>query len=436
MKIKSLAFYTYRRYLAPFLLFRLLKEVLMCAYRCLYRSYCLLNNRLHVQKYSMIPLATCHSSLPVQKIGIEASNIIEIPAPGFSGYCAETATHQNPAIQIKTPALDIILLTDVKLVGGMDFILAGNLAIHHDLFDPSQHYAPAENTGVASINRADRTLKVYLTEQPIVIEKAVNLIGQCNGNYAHWLTETLPKLALLDAQGAYPDFPIVVDAGLHPNIYKSLDFINQNRRAVIKLGRWKPALVTNCVTISHPGYERYAPHSVSSREAPAYVNSFSPTALKTLRQAALGALDQPKSGGTKIYLARNKTSSNIRHVENMVAIDTVIETHKISVITPETMSFEEQVASSKDAAVIIAPIGASMANMIFAPTGCTIIALAPFHDHAAYFYYSNLSGALGHKIHYVLGPQTNTRQHPIHRNYSITPETLSAVLEQACSNGH
>ncbi|WP_421548526.1 glycosyltransferase family 61 protein [Pseudomonas sp. QD4] len=405
----------------------------MITYRGLYRAFCLLKNKFNLTTYKMISLSASSEILPCTKILVEEQQTLEIPAPRFSGFCAAQASQKNQAILTRMPRLEIYEFKNVVLIGGVDFILKKDLAIHHDLFIASAHHMPAEYRGVAAIDHSKNTVKFYLTTKSQALDNAVNLIGQCNGNYAHWLTETLPKLALLDAQDRYADFPLVVDDGLHENIYRSLEQINQKRRAIIKIGRWNRLTVANCVTVSHTGYERYAPHGLRSVEPPAFVNIFSRLALRALREVALQGLHEKTTNKHRIYLARNKTSGNIRHVENRTAIDAVIEANNINFIHPDSMTFMEQVFSCKDATVIIAPVGAALANMIFAPPGCTIIALAPYYDQASYFYYSNLSGALGHTIHYVLGQQASDKQHPIHRNYTIDPETLSAVIKRVMS---
>ena len=99
-------------------------------------------------------------------------------------------------------------------------------------------------------------------------------------------------------------------------------------------------------------------------------------------------------------------------------------------ITPESMGFTEQVVACVDAEIIIAPIGASLANMIFARSGCKIIVLSPYYDEASYYYYSNLAGVLGHELHYVLGYQINENRHPIHRDYRIKVDDLLLTLQK------
>ena len=413
------------------------KQLLFAAYRAAHRLRSYASNLPVSSNYQLCALSYCSSDLTVKRITLDHGEVINIPAPIFTGYCAEAAIKRNTAIKIEAPALEVFEFSGAMAVGGVDFVFINDMAIHHNLFEPTQHHCPAENVGVVSISRLKAKLRLYLTKKPKSLAMAVSMIGQCSGNYAHWLTETLPKLPLLDTCEEFYDLPLLVDDGLHPNIYSSLDLINRNRREVIKVKRWEPAVLGKLVTISNPGYERYAPHGFYSKEAPAYINTFSRTALLMLRDSACKALDGITRLGAKgIYLARSHKSGNIRQIENLITVEAAITANGIRMITPESMSFAEQVTACADAKIIVAPIGASLTNMIFAPRGCKVIVLAPYHEEASYFYYSNLAGVLGHELRYVLGSQMNASQHPIHRNYCIDVGVLSATLEQVKDCAH
>lgn len=426
----------YRTHLAQFFLLRLLKAFFLAAYRFTYRVRSLMARQPFSGDYQFISACSCGDDVCSRRIVFERGEVVDIPPPAFYGYGSDLATAKNPAIKIDAPALEVAEFRSAVVVGRVDFVFVVGKAVHHDLFVPSQHRVPAENVGVVSINRAMKRMRLRLVGEPVRLVKAVSLIGQCSSNYAHWLTETLPKLPILDACEEYADFPLLVDDGLHPNLYASIDLINKNNREIIKVGSWQSVRVDRLVAVSSPGYERYVPHGIRSREAPGYVNCFSRTALRMLRDATDKALGSNRSlRDRRIYLSRSEQSGNIRRIGNLDDIEAVISARGIRMITPESMNFQDQVASCIDAEIIVAPVGASLANMIFAPPGCIVVVLSPYYDEANYFYYSNLAGILGHRIYYVLGPQVNNGQHPMHRSYSIDADTLSKTLESVIGSG-
>ena len=422
----------YRKHLAQFLIFRLLRALMVIAFRCVYRLLSWVMNYPQSGKYRFLALNDCGKGIYQKKIVLDTGRGIEVPAPEFSGFCSENTQARNPAIKIDPLALNVFKFPKATVVGGVDFLFVKRVAIHHDLFVPILHKCPAENTGVVLINRTKENVTLYLTKKSKYVAKAVSLIGQCSRNYAHWLTETLPKLAVLDTCDEFSHWPLLVDDDLHPNMYASIDLINRNRREVIRVKRWEPVLLDQLVAVSQPGYERYAPHDIYSVSAPAYINVFSRFALKQLRKSAISGLE---GGGLLfskgIYLARSKESANLRQIENLNEVESVARSLGVKLIRPETMEFREQVAICRDAKIIVAPIGASLANMIFAPRGCKVIVLSSYCDEATYYYYTNLAGVLGHELRYVLGPQVGKKLHPIHRNYHIDTDTLKEVLEQA-----
>lgn len=428
MKLRRHALGIYRRHLSHFLLFRLCKALFLAGLQRKHRllSWVLRNpfsghyswlalsetNGYHTARFCLAPAETAH-----------------IAAPVFAGYGAEKAASRTPAREQPSPAVEVFEFSKAVIVGGLDFFFLSDKAIHHDLFAPGEHRCPAENFGIVAPSRNGSRVGLRLTKTALETKAGVSLLGQCSGNYAHWLTESLPKLATLDASHRFPALPLLIDAGLHPNILASIDLINFNRRTIMEIERWAPLRVDRLVTVSAPGYERYAPHTVSGREPAPYVNTFSRAALRTLREAAVRGLgDLPVEAPTEVYLSRSKASSNLRQIANADEIESDLKLAGIRTVRPDSMTFREQVEACRNARLIVGPVGASLANMIFAPSGCRIVCLAPYYDEASYFYYANLAGVLGHQIHFVLGVQTSTTHHPMHRSYLIPRERLLASL--------
>jgi capsular polysaccharide biosynthesis protein len=237
-------------------------------------------------------------------------------------------------------------------------------------------------------------------------------------------------LPVLDARDEFAGLPLLVDDGLHPNIMSSIEMINRNRRPVIRVRRWQPVHAGRLITVSAPGYEPYVPIGIKSIDPLPYVNLFSRVALQMLRASVAEAYGNGLSPGPRrIYLARSAQSNNLRQIENAGAIEDILQNQGIPLVMPESMTFAEQVAVCLEAELIVAPVGAALANMIFAPPGCRVVVLAPYYVGASYFYYANLAGVLGHKLTYLLGPQIGAMRHPRQRSYRIDVDDLRAALK-------
>ena len=408
----------YRRFLSRFYMFRLIK-------------YFLLTFAQKVRKYKSSQYALsgtykwCSLAKTVNitsKLCVFSAERIYLTAPFFTGFGARQATERTPAKEILFPEVDIWTLKDGVVVGGVDFIFLNNQAIHHDLYLPKEHHCPAENLGVIQQCKRDKTIvDLCLTITASTIDAGVSMVGQCSANYAHWLTETLPKLALLDSTANFDEIPLLIDEGLHSNIIESLKLINKKNRPVISINKWSPLIVGQLVTISVPGYERYTAHGLLNKEPAPFENKFSKASLKLLRDIVVASVpnDTHLNSPEKVYLARSWSSKNLRQIANINAVELFLDSQHVQRIQSDELTFVEQVKACMSADLIVCPIGAALTNMIFAPTGCKIICLSPYYDDANYFYYANLAATLGHEIHFVLGEQAASSNHPMHRDYSI-----------------
>ncbi len=420
----------YRSYLSSFYLLRIIRKISLDSYCLLYKIWCQIFRHPLSGKYYWRTLSDANIS-SVFRIKILEPENLQIEAPKFFGFASHKALVRTPSRQILTPRIEVIEFRDASVVGGVDFVFKFNDVLHSDLFIPSEHYCPAENIGVISRRRNEFAIDLNLTKPCIYLRDAVSMVGQCSWNYAHWLTEILPKLTIIDNINEFQSFPIIIDSDLHSNIIDSIKLINRYKRQVIQISKWSPIFVQNLIAVSSPGYERYVPHTISSSEPTEYINTFSRSALLELRRVVIenNSEDRVEKSGNKIYLARDSYSANMRQICNLEIVEQTIFSRGIQKLRPEIMSFQDQVKACMRAELIIGPIGATLANMIFAPVGCKIIALSPFYDEASYHYYTNLAGVLGHNINFVLGKQVSNFRHPMHRDYVIDTDHLIAALD-------
>lgn len=102
----------------------------------------------------------------------------------------------------------------------------------------NRSYATTSSDSIASSARKNCTdefpsnlppLKFSITcaidRKPEHISSAASFIDSCADNYAHRLTEVLPRIAAFCSSDKYRDVPLLVDAGLHENIITSLKIV-------------------------------------------------------------------------------------------------------------------------------------------------------------------------------------------------------------------
>ena len=425
----QLALRLYRQHLARFFFFRLLKLLFLSGYRLGYQFICLFRQHPASGAYDWCALSTVGLDVCSEKRILFDRTTVEVPISRFLGYMADTVSKATPVETIHGPEQAVYALSPAVVVGGIDTVFSGKKAIHHDLFQPVTHRCPAENVGVLSQEYGGSHLQLYLMKHTLSLDRAASLIGQCSSNYAHWLTETLPKLPILDSSTAYAEWPLLIDSGLHPNILTSIGILNKNRRQIIQVERWQPVCLKRLQVTTAPGYERYVSQGLDTSEPAPYRNVFSYDALQLLRSSVAEVLQTAGKPETRrVYLMRSRKSGNLRRLENAVEVENILRCYDIKAVIPEEMSFQEQAIICLDAELIIAPIGATLANMIFAPKGCRVIILAPYYVGANYFYYTHLAAVLGHELTYVLGPQVGPKLQAMHRNYRIEIDDLLTAL--------
>ncbi len=426
MLIKLLRFY--RRHLSRYLFFRFLRVATMGGYRLTYHLGCRLLPGGTVRRYALQPWSEYQGGGLLQRYSLFAARTVQLPGPVFLN---EPPLVDDPGpLSIPEPEIQILEFQGASVVGGTDFVLTDRVALAPDRFMEFGDTCPAAEPGIASVDHLRKSLTLFLSRQQIRLPAAISLVGQNTGNYAHWLTETLPKLALLGADPRFRDLPLLVDRGLHPNISDSLRIVGGADRPQVELARWQEAIVDRLVGVSQTGYEPYIPHGLFNTGIPRVINGFSAPGLAALRTAVLAGIGSGPEEGGKVYLGRSGGSNNLRGLANAAEIEALLRVRGFRVVDPVALPFAEQVRLCRTARLIVAPIGAGLANMIFAPPSCKVVALSPCYENANYYFYANLAGTLGLPFSYVLGRQTDDRGHPAHRSYYIPPEVLSRGLDR------
>lgn len=339
-----------------------------------------------------------------------------------------------------SPEVSLYSLNNVEAVGRTEFILAGDRAMYPDVIEP-RHDAfmmELENRGSVDLERG--TVKIFPRKAVLQHDRAISLLGQCNGNYAHWITEVLTRFVLIDQMPEYQGWPLLVDHPVHEKLVDALDFLNICRREIINVLPYQRVSVGQLIYISPPSMT--PPETRQFFEtgslAPPRANQFhfSGTALSMLRIRAvkmakdlrvLPMVDEPWCEAElpeveRIYLPRRAhTTGNGRLLENGDDVEHALGCLGYTSVNIADYSFEGQVLSVQSAAIVVAPIGAALANLVFRRPGSVVIILTPQYRDATFYYFSNLMAALGHRVIFVLGLQTPRGDgNPYNRNFRVS----------------
>lgn len=172
-------------------------------------------------------------------------------------------------------------------------------------------------------------------------------------NYAHWLTRYLMRLALIENDDAYSELPFLTIDSLKPFQRDSLELLGIDRRRLIELPRHS---VFRCAKIVVPTCLRTDKRALGM-------------GVHWLRSKFLHV--QKETGGRRLFVSRRDAPS--RYLTNEEQIVSALDPLGFQTVRLSEHSFAEQVAMFSNAEIVVAPHGAGLANMIFAPTDCVLV---------------------------------------------------------------
>ena len=426
----------YSKHLARFEVFRQLKKLILIFY-FKYPGISTIKSRLWSTNriFRLIPMRDFKVQQRITSILIAPSATNKISGPEFIGNYP-IKLHRTETVSINMPQIEVIIIPKATVIGGTNLIICGSHAIHPDLMVPARDIVRAELDNVASVDLNRTEICLLWPRRVRRMGKAISLLGECTGNYAHWLIEILPKLLIVDTLKEFDGLPLLVDGWIHPHCRASIELLGLGKRPLIEVGLWKVVHLSDVVEISPPAYippeSRVYLNECAVPEPDPQIFAYSKIAFEMLRDSAHASVSAYKvKSRRKLYLHRAaKSVGQGRFIVNLEEVERLIYAHGFEMIDPIDLSFVEQIAIFRDASCIISPVGAALANTIFTNPGCKIIALAAFYENADYYFFSNLMGILGHDMRYVLGPQIETTDgHIANRNYFIDIDALREALE-------
>ncbi len=368
----------------------------------------------------------------VEENGFEAVNLLDQATahkdwPVFIGSMKPLALDE-PADPDVYPAVRMYVVPNVAVTGHSGLIDHSGVTFHHELFDPRSDLLEDENSRTFLINPLKRTVRrLFPDPLPYRLDRAAVFTDAVSYNYAHWLTEVLPRVALFARHCASEDVPCLVDAGLHQNIYRSLELVLNGRHKIIRVPKDRRVSVGELLYVGCTGY---IPVNSRPPRLPAQSQGlFSGDALQQMASWILSRVGASprKSFSRKILIKRN---SGVRCLANSEVLEQALLALGFEIVEPEKLSFDEQVQTFAAADVIVGATGAALANIIFANKCSRIYVLMAEHVEMPYFYWTRLASCMGLNLKYVLCEQSDRLHHRFHADFVIPQAQLEALIAE------
>jgi capsular polysaccharide biosynthesis protein len=217
------------------------------------------------------------------------------------------------------------------------------------------------------------------------------------GGYFHWLTEALPRIAVLRLLGL-DDVGVIVSRRLPPVHRESLERLGVEHWLTYEDGLAPEVLV----------WPRPAAHT---GHPPRW-------ACAWLREQLLG--HQAPGTTTRLYVTRREAAA--RRVVNERDVLALLRGYGFDVVQPELLTLREQAELFAGAAVVVGPHGAAHANTLFASRTTLVELFEPGYVNGCFY---SLSQALGNPYWYLVGDREGAV------DIRVPLDRLEQILDQA-----
>ncbi len=385
----------YRRYLKSIPLFQIAA-----------RLYIDRNIKKRSKQYSLVEglalknISSYHNDMDSEYLVVNDKEKVDTPRPEVFPL-SDSARLQAPHEYYIFPEVRISKIGSCKVVGGTSLVTKDDCVICHDMYNFDTDMLSEELHCLLSVYPQENKV-VWSQDISIskVVENAATFVDSCAHNYAHWMTEVLPKIRIFCSIKEYQKIPIIIDDLLHENQMESLLAVVGGNRSVIVLSKGCGLFVKELYFTSSTGYVPFQKRG--NADSTASHGLFSPYALQMVvdRLSEWSAAIDKENLPKRIYVRRN---SSYRSLKNQAELEKVISQLGFEIIQPEKWSLSQQVALFENADVVVGPTGASFANIMFCRPGTKIVILAYWHPDMVYWYWQNIACSTNKQIKYVLG---------------------------------
>lgn len=270
---------------------------------------------------------------------------------------------------------------------------------------------------VTLLNRDQRILEMremafrpwhipVLRKRPAVrLKRATWLLERVYHNYSHWLTAHLPKFLLLKSRGQLND--ILLPGRLPAALADSLRLYGIDPDEFATFDPTSPVEVEELTVL---GTDR-----------------FRPELLRQARDAC--PITAPGEPRRKVFISRSRAQR--RRLLNEDEIWPVLEKAGFERVWMEELTFEQQVRLMRETAVLFAPHGAGLTNMIFCRPGTHVVEIADLGFPNPNFY--ALAAAM-ELPYWVLAGEAVGEMHPLEKDLRIDRRVVEEILPELLSS--
>lgn len=336
------------------------------------------------------------------------------PGAKWRSYGGEAECLQQLRGPMQRPAIQISELIDAEVLldRGAVAVLGPDGVPHIDL--SLRDYPAMVRRQLDETQRAGRPV------EELNVDEAVLIADEFSGpNLCHFMLDQASRLALYRSAGVDVSAVTVIGPEMRTE-YQHVaggrqgirSYIASTRRARVRVGRlW---VSSNCRALRHPA------HWGSQWAVDAVRGGFDLTRRAPERRLLISRAD-----------------SSVRRIVNHDEVAALLGTFGFETIVPGRMRFTEQIAAFRDAAFVVGPHGAGMANILFCAPRTQVLEV--FHPLYGTWAYAMIAPPLGLEYAAMVArdgesdePQYNDPRLPQERRNQYSGRDMRVDLDQLC----
>jgi hypothetical protein len=324
--------------------------------------------------------------------------------PGVVDPPAERRMRFDPVPRYSVPRQFASRLPDA-IVDTSSFLIMPSESEY--LLDSVRHPGTLVRWGYERLEKG--VLECEVGDIPEREERVVVLGAQSNGNYSHWLLESLARALMFrpldDGTRSYLTPP------LKDWQRQTLELIGVDAQHILEVEPEGPVRFREVVAVSRGmgGLPAIRPASI----------------------AALAALSTPNPERRRLYCSRANTRH--RHVSNEAEMVELLTRHGFESVAPETLPIAEQIELFAGAEVVFALHGSALTNIVFSPPGTLVIELqAEGFNYGGVVWNWILASLRDQSFVQVVCPLDRATTHLPHASQDVTVDIphLGALLDR------
>lgn len=233
---------------------------------------------------------------------------------------------------------------------------------------------------------------------PLRVEKASWIIERVYHNHSHWLTAHLPKICLLKSRSQLDN--LILPADRNAVMDSSLRMLGLDAARFPTFDVSRPLEVRELTLL---GTDR-----------------FRPELLRPVREAI--GIPPGKPPHRRVFISRSRSAR--RRLVNESQVWPILRDAGFEQVFMEDLKFDQQVRLMGETAILFAPHGAGLTNMMFCYPGAQVIEIADLSFPNPNFY--ALACAMG--LHYWLLPGEGLGDvHPLEKDLRVEPGEVARI---------